>query len=109
MKRFAVIGVLLLALSSCSSGRSAAELQSLVDMASFTGSLKEMVYDPSYGTQSTWCLNLANEYIASVMGFDGTGDAMVVRGFNSYLRDPEQVKIEVKRLLVVHVHPAEID
>ena len=41
--------------------------------------------------------------------FDGTGDAMVVRAFNSYLRDPEQVKIEVKRLLVVHVHPAEVD
>jgi hypothetical protein len=78
MKRFAVIGVLLLALSSCSSGRSAEQLQTLVDLASMTGSLKEMVYDPSYGTQSTWCLNLANEYIASVMGFDGTNgdDAM---------------------------------
>jgi hypothetical protein len=76
MKRFAVIGVLLLALSSCSSGRSAEQLQTLVDLASMTGSLKEMVYDPSYGTQSTWCLNLANEYIASVMGFDGTnGDS----------------------------------
>jgi hypothetical protein len=76
MKRFAVIGVLLLALSSCSSGRSAEQLQTLVDYASMTGSLKEMVYDPSYGTQSTWCLNLANEYIASVMGFDGTnGDS----------------------------------
>jgi hypothetical protein len=76
MKRLAVIGVLLLALSSCSSGRSAEQLQTLVDLASMTGSLKEMVYDPSYGTQSTWCLNLANEYIASVMGFDGTnGDS----------------------------------
>jgi hypothetical protein len=76
MKRFAIIGVLLLALSSCSSGRSAEQLQTLVDYASMTGSLKEMVYDPSYGTQSTWCLNLANEYIASVMGFDGTnGDS----------------------------------
>jgi hypothetical protein len=76
MKRFAVIGVLLLTLSSCSSGRSAAELQSLVDMASFTGSLKEMVYDSSYGTQSTWCLNLADEYIATVMGFNGSnGDS----------------------------------
>ena len=76
MKRFAIIGVLLLALSSCSSGRSAAELQSLVDMAKFTGTVKNITYDPSYGTQSTWCLNLANEYIATVMGFNGSnGDS----------------------------------
>jgi hypothetical protein len=37
--------------------------------------------------------------------FDGTGDGMVVQGFKSYLDDPEKVKIEVKRLTVVHVHP----
>jgi hypothetical protein len=41
--------------------------------------------------------------------FDGTGDAMVVTGFKSYLRDPEEVKIEVKRLLVVHAHSAEVE
>jgi len=41
--------------------------------------------------------------------FDGTGDAMVIKGFKSYLSDPEQVKIEVKRLMVVHAHPQEVD
>jgi hypothetical protein len=76
MKRFATIGVLLLALTNCSSGRSAEQLKTLVDLASFTGSMKEIIYDPSYGTQSMWCMNQANEYIASVMGFDGTnGDS----------------------------------
>ena len=39
--------------------------------------------------------------------FDGTGDAMVVQGFKSYLSDPEQVKIEAKRLTVIHVYPQE--
>lgn len=41
--------------------------------------------------------------------FDGTGDAMVIKGFKSYLRDPEQVKIEVQRLLVVHAHSVEAE
>ena len=71
MKRFAVIGVLLLALSSCSSGRSAAELKVLVDLARVTGSLQATMFDPSYGSQFVWCSNRADDYIASVMGFDG--------------------------------------
>jgi hypothetical protein len=41
--------------------------------------------------------------------FDGTGDDMHIMGFKSYLRDPEEVKIEVKSLLVVHAHASEVD
>jgi len=41
--------------------------------------------------------------------FEGTGDDMHIMGFKSYLRDPEEVKIEVKRLLVVHAHPVEVE
>jgi len=66
-----VIGVLLLALSSCSSARSPEELKVLVDLARVTGSLQATMFDPSYGSQFVWCSNRADDYIASVMGFDG--------------------------------------
>lgn len=41
--------------------------------------------------------------------FDGTGDELIAEGFKSYLKDPEEVKIEAMRLLVVRVHPQEVD
>jgi hypothetical protein len=72
MKRFASICALLLFLTSCSSGRSAEQLQTLVDLAKTEGAMQEFIYDSSYGPQSTWCMDKSNQYISTVMGFDGS-------------------------------------
>ena len=41
--------------------------------------------------------------------FDGTGDAMVIKGFKSYHDKPENVELEVKRLLVVNVYSVGVE
>ena len=72
MKKFAAIAACLVLLSGCSNGRSAAELESLVDLAATTGAINALAYVSDYGPQTTWCLGRADEYIATVMGFDGS-------------------------------------
>jgi hypothetical protein len=72
MKRIILIAACLVFLSGCSSGRSADELESLVNLAATTGAIDAFTYDSSYGPQTTWCLSRADDYIATVMGFDGS-------------------------------------
>ena len=72
MKKIAAIAACLVLLSGCSNGRSAAELESLVDLAATTGAIHALAYVSNYGPQTTWCLGRADEYIATVMGFDGS-------------------------------------
>ena len=87
MKRLAAIAFCMMLLTGCSSGRSADELQTLVDLAKTTGAIQELSYSSSYGPQSVWCMNLANEYISSVMGFDGTnGDEDMGTVSQAYFR-----------------------
>ena len=43
-----------------------------MNLAKTTGAIQELSYNSAYGTKSIWCQNLANEYITSVMGFDGS-------------------------------------
>jgi hypothetical protein len=87
MKRLTAIAFCILLLTGCSSGRSADELQTLVDLAKTTGAIQELSYNSSYGPQSVWCMNLANEYIGSVMGFDGTnGDEDMGTVSQAYFR-----------------------
>ena len=72
MKKVALAGVLILLLTGCSNSRSAEDLEALVNLAKTTGEIQEISYNSAYGTKSIWCQNLANEYITSVMGFDGS-------------------------------------
>jgi hypothetical protein len=41
--------------------------------------------------------------------FDGTGDDCIIKGFKTYLSNPEDVKLEVKSLMVVRVWPEEVE
>lgn len=83
----ALAGVLILLLTGCSSSRSAEELEDLVNLAKTTGALQELNYDSAFGTQSIWCMNLANDYISSVMGFDGSnGDEDMGTVSQAYFR-----------------------
>ena len=87
MKKIAAIAACLVILTGCSNGRSAAELESLVDLAATTGAINALAYDSSYGPQTTWCLGRADEYIATVMGFDGSnGDEDMGTVSNAYFR-----------------------
>lgn len=72
MKKIALAGVLILLLTGCSNSRSAEDLESLVNLAKTTGAIQELSYNSAYGAKSIWCKNLADQYISSVMGFDGS-------------------------------------
>ena len=72
MKKIALAGVLILLLTGCSNSRSAEDLESLVNLAKTTGAIQELSYNSAYGAKSIWCKNLADQYITSVMGFDGS-------------------------------------
>jgi len=41
--------------------------------------------------------------------FDGTGDDWIIKGFKTYLSNPEDIKLEVKSLMVVRVWPEEVE
>ena len=72
MKKIALAGVLILLLTGCSNSRSAEDLESLVNLAKTTGAIQELSYNSAYGAKSIWCKNLADQYMSSVMGFDGS-------------------------------------
>ena len=72
MKKIAITGVLVLLLTGCSNSRSAEDLEALVNLAKTTGAIQELSYNSAYGAKSIWCKNLADQYISSVMGFDGS-------------------------------------
>jgi hypothetical protein len=72
MKKIALAGVLILLLTGCSNSRSAEDLESLVNLAKTTGAIQGLSHNSAYGVKSIWCKNLADQYISSVMGFDGS-------------------------------------
>ena len=41
--------------------------------------------------------------------FDGTGDQWIIKGFKTYLSNPEDIKLEVKSLMCVSVWPEEAE
>ena len=41
--------------------------------------------------------------------FDGTGDQWIIKGFKTFLSNPEDIKLEVKSLMSVSVWPEEVD
>jgi hypothetical protein len=87
MKKLYAIAACLVLLTGCSEGRSSDELESLVNLAATTGAINALAYDSSYGPQTTWCLGRADEYIATVMGFDGSnGDEDMGTVSNAYFR-----------------------
>jgi hypothetical protein len=78
-------------LTSCSSTEteeSEDTLEFLIDMAKVTGSLDGMRWDFSTdGAKGTWCFGMADSYIQSVMGFDGTnGTDRMGTVSNAYFR-----------------------
>ena len=72
MKKIALAGVLILLLTGCSNSRSADDLESLVNLAKTTGAIQGLSYNSANGVKSIWCKNLADQYISSEMGFDGS-------------------------------------
>ena len=89
MKKVAVAGVLILLLTGCSKSESrpAGDLQLMVNLARTTGAMQSLTYSSAFGAQSIWCMNLANEYISSVMGFDGSnGDEDMGTVSQAYFR-----------------------
>ena len=59
-------------LVSCASSNEGEDLASVISFAELTGSIDGGTYDFSYGPKGEWCYEKSREYIATVMGFDGS-------------------------------------
>jgi hypothetical protein len=74
MKKILILALSTIILTGCgSNGRSQEDLNFLIATAKQTGAIDAMSYDSvEDGVKMPWCMKKANEYIAMVMGFDGT-------------------------------------